>query len=75
MSRRFKSPTMRFDVPLSVPSSRYVEHCYGRHGKGFGGCPPRNSELELILINGQRQLWRVGGFFRCRRMEAQQLQS
>ena len=61
MSRRYKSVTMRFNVPLSVPSSRYVEHCYGRHGKGFAAAPPLGSNLELILINGQRQLWRVDG--------------
>ena len=63
MGRRFKSRTMRFGVPLSVPGSRYVEHCYGKHGKGYGGCPPRGSELELVMINAQRQLWRVAGFF------------
>ena len=44
MSRRFKSPTMKFGVPLSVPGSRYVEHCYGKHGKGYGHTPPRNSD-------------------------------
>ena len=63
MSRRFKSPTMKFGVPLSVPGSRYVEPCYGKHGKGYGHTPPRNSEIVLILINAQRQLWRVDGFF------------
>ena len=35
--RRFKSSTMKFGVPLSVPSSRYVGRCYGKHGKGFTG--------------------------------------
>ena len=45
MSRRFKSRTMWFGVPLSVPSSRSIERCYGRHGKGFAGCPPPRSEL------------------------------
>lgn len=63
MSRRYKSRTMRFGVPLSVPGSRYVERCYAAHGKGFAGSPPRASELELILVNAQRQLWRVEGFF------------
>jgi hypothetical protein len=61
--RRFKSSTMNFGVPLSVPSSRYIERCYGKHGKGFAGTPPRNSEIELVLINTQRQLWTVDGYF------------
>lgn len=63
MNRRYKSSTMKFGVPLSVPGSRYVEHCYGSHGKGYGGSPPRNSVIELILLNAQRQLWRVEGYF------------
>ncbi|MGH8171560.1 MAG: hypothetical protein ACREPX_00340 [Rhodanobacteraceae bacterium] len=63
MSRRFKSPTMKFGVPLSVPGSRYVEHCYAKHGKAYGKTPPDGSTIELILINLQRQLWRVEGFF------------
>jgi hypothetical protein len=63
MSRRFKSPTMKFGVPLSVPGSRYVEHCYGKHGKAYGHTPPRNAAIVLILINAQRQLWRVDGYF------------
>jgi len=63
MSRRYKSSTMKFGVPLSVPGSRYVEHCYGSHGKGYGRTPPRNSSIELILVNDQRQLWRVEGYF------------
>jgi len=61
--RRFKSRMMKFGVPLSVPSSRYVERCYGKHGKGFTGTPPRNSQIELVLINTQRQLWTVDGYF------------
>ena len=63
MSRRHKSSTMKFRVPLSVPGSRYVEHCYGMHGKGFAGCPPEGSAIELVLVNTQRQLWRVSGTF------------
>ena len=43
MIRRYKSSTMKFRVPLSVPASRYVEHCYGAHGKGFAGCPPEGA--------------------------------
>jgi len=35
-TRRYKSRTMRFGVPLSVPGSRYVERCYGKHGAGYG---------------------------------------
>ena len=63
MGRRFKSSTMRFGVPLSVPGSRYVEHCYAKHGKGYAHTPPRNSPIELVLINKERQLWRVEGYF------------
>lgn len=63
MSGRFKSPTMKFGVPLSVPSSRYVERCYGQHGKGYAGCPPRRANLELVLIDADRRLWTVDAFF------------
>lgn len=63
MSRRFTTSTMKFGVPLSVPGSRYVEHCYGKHGKGYGGVPLHDSAIELILINAQRQLWTVEGYF------------
>ena len=63
MSRRYKSSTMKFGVPLSVPGSRYVEHCYAKHGKGYAHTPPRNSAIELVLINKERQLWRVEGYF------------
>jgi hypothetical protein len=34
MSRRYKSLTMKFGVPPSVPDSRHVEHCYSAYGKG-----------------------------------------
>ena len=61
MSRRCKSRTMRFRVPLSVPGSRYVEHCYGMHGKSYCCCPVEGAEIELVLVNAQRQLWRVAG--------------
>jgi len=60
-TRRFKSATMKFGVPLSVPGSRYVERCYGKHGKGYARTPPRYSAIELILINQDRQLWSVPG--------------
>jgi hypothetical protein len=62
-TRRFKSPTMKFGVPLSVPGSRYVERCYGKHGKGYAHTPPRNSGIELVLINESRQLWTVPGHY------------
>jgi hypothetical protein len=63
MSRRFKTSTMKFGVPLSVSGSRYVEHCYGMHGKGYDKHPPRDAAIELILVNATRQLWRVDGHF------------
>jgi hypothetical protein len=34
-TRRFNSATTEFGVPLSVPGSRYVEHGYDKHGKGY----------------------------------------
>jgi hypothetical protein len=52
---------MRFGVPLSVPGPRYVERCYGKHGKGYARTPPRYSAIELVLINEERQLWAVPG--------------
>jgi len=63
MSRRYKSATMKFGVPLAVPGSRYVERCYAKHGKAYGHTPPRNSAIELILINNLRQLWTAPGYF------------
>jgi hypothetical protein len=61
MSRRYKSRTMKFGVPLSLPGSRYIEHCYAAPGKGYDGTPPSNSAIELVLVNAQRELWRVEG--------------
>ena len=63
MSRRFKTGTMRFGVPLSVPASLHVERCYGMHGKGYAGCPPRSSDLDLVLVNAERTLRTVDGFY------------
>lgn len=61
--RRFKSSTMKFGVPLAVAGSRYVEPCYGLHGKGYGAHPPRGADIDLILINPCRQLWFACGHF------------
>lgn len=61
VTRRFKSRTMKFGVPLSVPGSRYVELCYGKHGKAYAHTPPRHSAIELVLMNENRQLWNVPG--------------
>lgn len=60
-TRRFKSITMKFGVPLSVPGSRYVEHCYGSHGAGYAHTPPTGAEIDLVLVNAQRQLWTASG--------------
>jgi|GEM_PF-2765313 len=61
MSRRYKSATMKFGVPLAVSGSRYVERCYAKHGKAYGKVPPRDTPLELILLNSDRQLLTVTG--------------
>jgi len=62
-SRRFKSVTMKFGVPLSVPGSRQVERCYGMHGKGFAGSPEPGTAIDLLLINPLRQVWLAPGYF------------
>ena len=56
-TRRFKSATMKFGVPLSVPGSRYVERCYGFHGAARVRSGPIGVAIDLVLINAQRQLW------------------
>lgn len=53
---RFKTRAMKVGVPLSVPGSRYVERCYGMHGKGHGNTPPRHSAIELVLMSESRPL-------------------
>lgn len=60
-TRRFKSKTMKFGVPLSVPGSRYVEECYGMHGAAAVKSPALGAALDLVLINRQRQLWTASG--------------
>jgi hypothetical protein len=60
-TRRFKSATMKFGVPLSVPGSRYVERCYGFHGAAYAHPAPDGAAVDLILINDQRQLLTVWG--------------
>jgi hypothetical protein len=40
-----------------------IEPCYGKHGKGYAHTPPRHSDLELVLMNENRQLWYTPGRF------------
>jgi hypothetical protein len=54
-TRRVKSATMRFGVPLPVPGSRYVEVYYGKHGKAYAQTPLRHSDIELVLMNVRPQ--------------------
>ena len=62
-TRRFKSVTMKFGVPLAVRGSRRVERCYAMHGKGFAGSPQPGSAIDLLLINPLRQVWLAPGYF------------
>lgn len=62
-TRRFKSITMKFGVPLSVPGSRHVEWCYGMHGKGFSGSPEAGAAIDLVLLNPLRQVWIAPGHY------------
>lgn len=48
-------------VPLALPGSRCVEHCYAVHGKG--GCETaRSARVELVLVDEARDVWNVLGF-------------
>jgi len=60
-SRRYKSHTMKFGIPLSVAGSRHVEHCYSFHGAAYAHPAPDAAEIELVLINSLRQLWIASG--------------
>jgi hypothetical protein len=60
-SRRCKSRTMKFGIPLSVAGSRHVEHCYALHGAAYAHPAPDGAEIELVLVNAQRQLWMASG--------------
>jgi hypothetical protein len=60
-TRRFKSKTMKFGVPLSIAGSRYVERCYSFHGAAYAHPAPDGAEIELVLINALRQLWIASG--------------
>jgi hypothetical protein len=53
-TRRFKSATMKFGVPLPVPASR----CYGKHGKAYAHTPPRHPRGGLP---GGFQSWPARG--------------
>lgn len=50
------------NVPLAVPGSRRVEHCYALHGKARGRGPGRNSHVELVLVDGERDVRNVLGY-------------
>ncbi len=47
-------------VPLSVPGSRRIEHCYAMPGKG-GGVLAREVRVELVLLDEGRDVWNVLG--------------
>ena len=63
MSRRFKSATMKFGVPLALPTSRRVLHCYASHGKAYGFALPRSypCAVRILAVNGARETrWEDG---------------
>jgi hypothetical protein len=60
-SRRYKSHTMKFGIPLSVAGSRHVERCYGFHGAAYAHPAPDGTEIDLVLINSLLQLWTAPG--------------
>ena len=76
MSRRFKSRTMRFGVPLSIPGSRCAERCYGRHGIAFAATPPLGSNLEkndsATALSQQLRRRLMLGSRRCERQNRSQ---
>jgi hypothetical protein len=63
MSRRYKSVTMKFGLPLALPTSRVVFRCYASHGIAYARTPPASSDLILLLVDAQRDArWARGHF-------------
>jgi hypothetical protein len=63
MSRRFKSKTMKFGIPLATPESKRVFHCYASHGKAYGAAVPRNwpCPVRMLCVNTARETrWEDG---------------
>jgi hypothetical protein len=80
MSRRYKSATMKFGVPLALPTSKRVFHCYASHGKGYGfASGPREwpTAVRILAINTARETrWEDGIYeelhrWRCHMLEGQ----
>jgi hypothetical protein len=64
MSRRFKSATRKFGLPLVTAESKRVFHCYASEGKGYGfAAGPRAwpTPVRILLVNAARGVrWEDG---------------
>jgi len=52
-------------MPLAVPGSRRTERCYALHGKARGRDPGWNAQVELVLLDGERDVRNVLGYHRA----------
>lgn len=51
-------------VPLAVPGSRRTERCYALHGKARDRDPGWNTQVELVLVDAERDVRNVLGYHR-----------
>jgi hypothetical protein len=52
-------------VPLAVPGSRRIERCYALQSKARGRDPGWNTHVELVLLDGERDVRNVLGYHRA----------
>ena len=57
-------PLLPCNVPLAVPGSRRTERCYALHGKARDRDPGWNTQVELVLVDAERDVRNVLGYHR-----------
>ena len=60
---RLKSSRFKFNQPLSAPDSKVAYHCYGVHGKAYGGSPPFNSRIRILCLSERGELKWADGYY------------
>ena len=67
MARRSKYSGMQFNLPLTLPTSTRVFHCYASEGKGYGfAVGPRDwpMAVRILLVNAAREVRWDDGVYR-----------